>query len=230
MSSAASPQGHTVAVAAGEQTTALLYPAAGEGPLLVLGHGAGAGQHHPFLVTVATSLAALGVSVVTFDFLYIARGRRLPDKTPVLEACFSAVVEQARVWLAGRPLFIGGKSLGARMATHLAASGAVPGLCGVVALGYPLHPPGRPAQRRVAHLPRIRVPLLVLQGTRDAFGTPDDVRGALTPLGRHATVVAVEGGDHSFGVTKRGKQSQADVYTSLAATVATWMETQISGS
>ncbi len=221
------PQDRTVLVAAGEQTTALVYPA-GEGtPLLVFAHGAGAGQHHAFVVTMATALAERGISVVTFDFLYVARGRRLPDKAPVLEACFSAAIDAARGWVADAPLFIGGKSLGARMATHLAAAGAVPGLRGLVGLGYPLQPPGRSTPRRAAHLPRIRVPLLVLQGTRDAFGTPDTVRAALRPLGEQATIVAVEGGDHSFVVTRRSKRPQADVYASLADTVAAWMAKQM---
>ncbi len=216
---------HPIRVATGEETTALVYPArqGDDPPLIVLAHGAGAGQRHAFIVTIAEALASRGVSVVTFDFLYVARGRRLPDKAPLLEACFSAVVEQARGWYPSARLFLGGKSLGGRMATHLAAAGAVPDLTGVVVLGYPLHPPGRPAQRRTAHLSRIRVPLLVIQGTRDAFGSPDDVRGALRPLGRRARVEAIENGDHSFTVPKRGNVRQAEVYAHIAQTAADWI-------
>ncbi len=216
-----------ITIAPGETTTAVHYPAAVEASaprrLVILAHGAGAGQHHPFMVTMATLLAARGVDVVTFDFLYTARKRRLPDKTPVLEACFAAVVEQARGRVEGARLFIGGKSLGGRMATHLAAAGSVHDLAGVVALGYPLRPPGRPTELRVAHLPRIRVPLLVVQGTRDAFGSDRDVRAALEPLGTRATVVAVEHGDHSFAVPKREAVPQEAVYARVADAVAAWM-------
>src|SRR5688572_4684098 len=142
-----------IALAGGRATTATVYRAAtARGALLVLAHGAGAGQHHPFMTAVASGLATRGIDVVTFDFPYVHEHRKMPDRAPVLEGCFGTVIDwavQQEGWT-GRRLFIGGKSMGGRMATHLAAAGfrahagAGPGLEGVVALGYPLHPPGKP--------------------------------------------------------------------------------------
>ncbi len=185
---------------------ARLYPALGaitRGALLVVAHGAGAGQSHPFMMRYAHGLAERGIDVVTFDFPYIQAGRRAPDRTPVLEDTFRRVVAAAaaRHGLQGRRLFIGGKSMGGRMATYLAAApdlwpDRTPPLAGVVVFGYPLNPPGGPSKRspdRVSHLARITVPVLIVQGTRDTFGGPDAIRAAMP----HATVQAVAGGDHS---------------------------------
>jgi len=185
---------------------ARLYPAKSatpRGALLVLAHGAGAGQSHPFMVRYAEGLAERGIDVVTFDFPYIRAGRRAPDRAPVLEDAFRRVVAAAAALKEsrGRRLFIGGKSMGGRMASHVAAAAdlwpeGVPPLAGVVVFGYPLNPPGGPSKRspdRVSHLARIVVPLLVVQGTRDTFGGPDAIREAMP----HATVHAVAGADHS---------------------------------
>jgi hypothetical protein len=191
---------------------------------LVLAHGAGAGQRHPFMVTVARGLAERGVDVVTFDFPYMAQKRRVPDKAPVLEASFRETVAEAKQRVGPeRRLFVGGKSLGGRMATHLAAEGLAD-LQGVVLLGYPLHPPGKPEQPRVAHLPRITVPVLIVQGDRDAFGTPDEVRPAFASLGTRATLHVVEGGDHSLRVPRSAAVSQQDVYNGVLDAIAGWVQ------
>jgi hypothetical protein len=173
------------------------------GVLLVLAHGAGAGQAHPFMVRYAHGLAQRGLDVITFDFPYIQAGRRAPDRAPVLEEAFRQVVTAAADHrdLRAHRLFIGGKSMGGRMATHLAAAPDLwpeqaPPLAGVVVFGYPLQPPGGPSKRspdRVAHLVRISVPVLIVQGTRDTFGGPDAIRNAMP----NATVHAVAGADHS---------------------------------
>jgi uncharacterized protein len=173
------------------------------GVLLVLAHGAGAGQSHPFMVRYAQGLAGRGLDVVTFDFPYIQAGRRAPDRAPVLEEAFRNVVAavSARQDLQPRRLFIGGKSMGGRMATHVAAAsdrwpGEAPPLAGVVVFGYPLNPPGGPSRRspdRVSHLASIAVPLLIVQGTRDTFGGPDAIRAAAP----HATIHPVVGANHS---------------------------------
>ncbi|HEV8316403.1 MAG TPA: alpha/beta fold hydrolase [Vicinamibacterales bacterium] len=192
--------------------------------LLVLAHGAGAGQLHPFMVTLARGLAERGIDVVTFDFPYMAQERRVPDKAPVLEASFRETVAEARQRVGpDRRLFIGGKSLGGRMATHLAAEGLAD-LQGVVLLGYPLHPPGKPEQPRVGHLPRITVPVLILQGERDAFGTPDEVRPAFASLGARATLHVVDGGDHSLRVPRSAGVSQQDVYKGVLDAIADWVQ------
>jgi predicted alpha/beta-hydrolase family hydrolase len=183
-----------------------IYPAANDRrqrALLVLAHGAGGGQRHPFIVRYAHGLGARGIDVATFDFPYMAAGRKAPDKAPVLEESFRrAIVDAAsRPDFASHKLFIGGKSMGGRMATHLAAAhdqwpAAAPPLAGVIVFGYPLNPPGGPSKRspdRVSHLARIRVPTLIVQGTRDAFGGPEAIAQAMP----QAQVHALAGADHS---------------------------------
>jgi uncharacterized protein len=181
--------------------TALRYdPMTPARATLVLAHGAGAGQTHPWMVGTATGLAERGVRVLTFNFPYVEAGRHIPDRSEVLIPCFRAVVAHARELAGSSPLFIGGKSLGGRMASHLAADGAA-GVSGLVCLGYPLHPPGRPDQLRVSHLPRINIPVLIVQGSRDAFGTPDEIRSHVTGL--QLELAVIEGGDHSFKQAKK---------------------------
>ena len=204
-------------------TTATYY--ASEEPsdaALLLAHGAGAGQHHRFMVGIAEAIAARGVDVVTFDFPYVHARRKVPDRAPVLEAAFEHVLAWTRERAAARGrtrVFIGGKSMGGRMATHLGAR-SVPGINGIVVLGYPLRPPGKTGHERAAHLPSIKVPLLIMQGTRDSFGSPDDLRGALAGTTATPSIVPVEGGDHSFAV--RGRQS-ADVLSEVAGAIVDWL-------
>ena len=207
----------------GAITTATHYaPATPAGAWLVLAHGAGAGQRHPFMVSIAKALADRGTDVVTFNFPYMEQKRRAPDRAPVLEGCFRAVVAAAgeQRSLRTRRLFIGGKSMGGRMATHLAAQG-MDGLHGVIALGYPLHPPGKPEQMRTAHLPGITAPVLILQGERDAFGTPRELAPVIQSMRAEVTLHVVAGGDHSLAV--RG-QAKANALDSIAAVAAEWME------
>jgi uncharacterized protein len=204
-------------------TTATYY--AGEQPsdaALLLAHGAGAGQHHKFMIGIAEAVAARGVDVVTFDFPYVHTRRKVPDRAPVLEAAFEHALGWTREKAAARGrsrVFIGGKSMGGRMATHLGARD-VPGLSGIVALGYPLRPPGKTGNERAAHLPAIKVPLLIVQGARDSFGSDDDVRSAVAGMNPPPTIVAVEGGDHSFAV--RGRKP-ADVLSDVAEEVFRWV-------
>jgi hypothetical protein len=143
------------------------YAAEGE-RLIVLGHGAGAGQKSRFMVDLARGFAERGVTAVTFDFPYMAKGKKLPDRAPVLEEAFETVVRRQK----GKKIWIGGKSMGGRIATHIATRMDVRG---VVCFGYPLHPPGKPDKLRVAHLPDVRAPMFFVQGTRDAFGGPDEL-------------------------------------------------------
>ncbi len=189
-----------------QETTATVYDAGAGTRRLILGHGAGAGQRSPFMVRWAEGLRARGITVVTFDFGYMARGKKLPDRTPLLEACFRAVVDQ----LGGERPAIGGKSMGGRMASHLCADPLLADrFSGLVLFGYPLHPPGKPEQLRVAHLPRITCPVLVLQGERDPFGGPDELRPHFSAL-RGMRLRAVPGGDHSLEVRPRRLQAELD--------------------
>jgi uncharacterized protein len=184
---------------------AIGYPAEGSAEaVLVLAHGAGAGQTHPFMVATATGLAARRISVVTFDFPYMRARRHVPDKAPVLESAFREVIDATREWSGRKSVFIGGKSMGGRMATHLGAQG-LDDVQGIVALGYPLHPPGRPDKPRTEHLPSIRVPVLIVQGERDTFGTPDELRPVIATMKTKVTLHPVTGGDHSLTVRGRKK-------------------------
>ncbi len=170
------------------------------GPVLVLGHGAGAGHDHPWMKRVAEGLAARGIRVVTFNFPYIDAGKHVPDPGAMLEDAFRDVWASVRD--AG-PMFAGGKSMGGRIASQAAAKNVLdPAPAGLVCFGYPLHPPGKPAQRRDKHLPAIAAPMLFLHGTRDPFGSPDEMR-ALVGVLLGATLEIIEGGDHSLAAPKR---------------------------
>jgi predicted alpha/beta-hydrolase family hydrolase len=170
------------------------------------------------MVSMARLLSAKGISVVTFDFPYMRERRKVPDRAPVLEAAFREVIDVAREWAHGLPLVIGGKSMGGRMATHLGAQG-IDGLKGIVVFGYPLHPPGKPDQPRVAHLPSITVPVLIIQGDRDTFGTPDELRPVIKTMTAQVTLHVVAKGDHSLSV--RGRKRD-DTLADVAEAVVGW--------
>jgi uncharacterized protein len=183
--------------------TALLYTArTPTGRALVLAHGAGAPETHPFLVRYAKGLAARGVDVLTFNFPYTERGGRRPDPPATLEACFVAVIALARKKLSGRALYIGGKSMGGRIASQVAARDDAGELAGLLFLGYPLHPPGEPKKLRAAHIARVRAPMLFVQGERDPFGTPAEITRATQGLAGRPALYVVPDGDHSFAVRK----------------------------
>jgi len=203
------------------------YPAATKhraGVTLILGHGAGAGQTSDFIMSFASGLTARGVDMVTFNFLCREQGRRIPDPNDKLEACYRAVIEAVREQMnSGRDaLAIGGKSMGGRIASQVAAAG-IGDLAGLVFLGYPLHPPGRPDRLRAKHLSDIKAPMLFVQGSRDAFGTPDELRPIVTPLEPPADAYVVEGGDHSFKVRKGAGVSQEDIYRAIQDHIAAWL-------
>jgi predicted alpha/beta-hydrolase family hydrolase len=187
---------------------------------LVLGHGAGAAQTHPFMVDIAKRISARGVDVVTFNFLYTEQGRKMPDRTNVLEACWHAVIAsvRARGGLPTERLFCGGKSMGGRIVSNIAASPAGEGLTlsGLVFLGYPLHPPGKPKVRRDEHLPRIPFPMLFVQGSRDELGNAAEVRRVAKRL-PNATVHVVEGGDHSLRLLARDGKARQEAQLEAAA-------------
>ena len=205
--------------------------------LFVFAHGAGAGHFHPFMSSYASALAARGITVVTFNFPYMEKKRRTPDRAPVLEDAFrravTGAVEHRHVKTS--KLFIGGKSMGGRMATHLGAYQdkwpAVPRPAGIIAFGYPLSPPrGKRTGDRVAHLKNLAIPTLIVQGTRDPFGGPDEVKEALADASPAPPieVFAVEGGDHSFGVLKSSGRDQNLVHAEIQDAVAAWIARQSS--
>jgi len=193
----------------------------------MLAHGAGAPQQHPFMVGFARALSERGLDVVTFNFLYSEQRRSVPDRMPQLVACYRAAIDAARAAIpsARERLFIGGKSMGGRAATHVAADDRALTLAGIVLLGYPLHPPGRPDQLRDAHLPNVGRPMLFVQGTRDTFGTPPELKPILASLLPLPTLHHVEGGDHSFKIAGRdAKVRQSAVYGEVQDTIVEWIQ------
>jgi predicted alpha/beta-hydrolase family hydrolase len=201
-----------------------LYSAATPKAAIVLAHGAGGGQKTPFMVACGRGLAARAVSTATFDFPYMTARRSVPDRPPVLEQSWREAVDAAKRAFGSLPLFIGGKSMGGRIASHIASQGCE-GIAGLVFLGYPLHPPGKPDQRRDAHLPAIAEPMLLVQGSRDAFGTSAEI-AALLPSLQRATLHTVTGGDHSFKVSGR-KAGGPAIMDDILDRVASWMLTTV---
>ncbi len=190
--------------------------------LLILAHGAGAGRAHPFMAHVAEGLAARGVSVLRFDFLYIGEGRRAPDRQPALESTFTDVVATTRELFPSRRLFLGGKSLGGRIATHLAAGGVSND--GLVILGYPLHPPGRPDRIRDQHLYDLMDPILFVAGTRDPFCPLPLLEEVRAKMKAPTSLAVVEDGDHSFRVRKSSGRTNDQALDEAVTAVIRWTE------
>jgi hypothetical protein len=184
---------------------------------LVVAHGAGAGMDHPFLVGFCRAMADAGVATARFNFRYMNAGRRSPDPEPSLRAAWNEAFDGVRSMARGLPVLAGGKSLGGRIASMCVADGMP--AAGVVFLGYPLHPPGRPERIRDEHLYRVGVPMLFLQGTKDPFAQPALLAKVLRSLGDLAELHEVEGGDHSFRV-RGAKADDREIGASLAEIAA----------
>jgi predicted alpha/beta-hydrolase family hydrolase len=226
------PEKLTITVNDRDSVTALLYPAPKKdraGVTIILGHGAGANQLHPFMRLFASGLAERGFDAMTFNFVYMEQGRRVPDQKAKLEACYRAVIEAASEHkkLKGNRLVIGGKSMGGRIASQVAAEPeSVTELTALVFLGYPLHPPGRPDKLRDAHLPEIKAPMFFIQGSRDAFGTPEELRAVIKRLRLPATLHIIEGGDHSLKVPKSAGIPQEQIYESALDEISRWLQSR----
>ena len=188
----------------------------------VLAHGAGAGMTHPFMESVARALMARGMATLRYQFPYTEAGGRRPDPPGVLRATVRAAVARARELLPSLKLFAGGKSLGGRMTSHAAAARQLDEVAGLIFLGFPLHPPKRPAIERAEPLARVGQPMLFLQGTRDDLADLTLVREVCGGLGDRVTLHVVEGADHSFGVLKRSGRTGSEVLDELADTIAGW--------
>jgi predicted alpha/beta-hydrolase family hydrolase len=187
--------------------------------VVVLAHGAGAGLDGDFLTTVATGLAQRGALVCRFNFPYAERGRKAPDREPVLEATWQRVLEH--IAEDGRRRVLGGKSMGGRIASHVVASGAP---CdGLLFLGYPLHPPGKPDRLRVAHLAAISAPLLFVAGTRDPFCPRPTLEATVARLGGRIEIAFIEGGDHSFRVRRGSGRTTEQAWTEVTSASWSWI-------
>src|SRR5436309_11450552 len=205
----------------GEVSGLLLRPDSARA-LYVLAHGAGAGMRHPFLEKIAGQLAERGIGTVRYQFPYMERRASRPDPPAVAAATVRAVVAEAARVAPGLPLVAGGKSFGGRMTSTAQAEEPLPGVRGLVFLGFPLHPPGRPDDKRAEHLAQVRIPMLFLQGDRDEFADLNLLKPVVKRLGAGATLYPVEGGDHSFHVLKRSGRTDADVMTELVQAIVDW--------
>jgi predicted alpha/beta-hydrolase family hydrolase len=205
---------------AGEVGALLMRPARAE-RLYVLAHGAGAPMRHPFLAAVAHRLAARRIATFRYNFPYLESGGRRPDPPRVLEATVRSAVAKANEIAGDLPFLAGGKSMGGRITSQAAAQAPLPNVRGLVFLGFPLHPPGKPATARGDHLAAVTVPMLFLQGTRDALADLDLLREVLRPL-RPATLHVVQGADHSFHVLKRSGRTDEEVLDELADAARKW--------
>ncbi|MCG2624320.1 dienelactone hydrolase family protein [Arthrobacter sp. I2-34] len=187
---------------------------------LVVAHGAGAGMDHPFLAGFARALNDDGVATLRFNFPYREAGRKFPDRPPAAISAWRAAMDAAITRAGGGPVWAAGKSFGGRMASMAVAEGMP--AAGLVYLGYPLHPPGKPEKLRDEHLYGLRLPMLFLQGTRDPFATPALLESVVARIGPNAALEWREGGDHSFAVAgvKLGAQ---EVGASLAERVSTFL-------
>ncbi len=194
-----------------------------DAPAVVLAHGAGNDMHSPFLSAVHEGIARYGYPAVKFNFPYKEYCRRAPDPTSVLEACYRRVLETVRgePSIGSRRLVIGGKSLGGRIASHLAAGGA--DVAGLVLLGYPLHPPRQTDRLRVAHLSTIHQPMLFFSGTRDALCDLGLLRAALAQLSAPIDLRVIEGADHSFNLPKSLGRSATEVWDEIIRGCAEWL-------
>jgi hypothetical protein len=189
---------------------------------LVMAHGAGGNMSSKLLVELEQRLARQSMTVVRFNFLYTEQKRRAPDRRPLLEACWRSVAEWVGKELEPKTIYMGGKSMGGRMASYLVAGGYP---CrGVFFLGYPLHPPGKPDKLRKDHLPQIGVPMLFIQGTRDSLCKLDLLEPILEQIGSRASLHVVDGGDHSFKVPKRSGRTEAEVTDEIVDALAGWMD------
>jgi hypothetical protein len=218
-------------VAAHGSSTANVYRAKEPlGSTIILAHGAGAPQTHPFMIDIARRLARRGVDVVTFDFLYTHAQKKMPDRNDVLEATWRAILAsvRARSGLPTAKLFIGGKSMGGRIASQVAACERGLTIRGLVFLGYPLHPMGKPKVRRDEHLPRIPFPMLFVQGTRDELGTAKELEALAKRKLPRAKVHAVPGGDHSLALLKReGEARQEEVLEDAARAIVAFLQRRL---
>jgi uncharacterized protein len=189
--------------------------------MLVLGHGAGSPMTSPFLTGFCMAIGQLGIASHRFNFPYMRAGRRAPDRAPVLVAAFRDAAQRAAGAAPELPLLAGGRSMGGRIASMAAAEGM--SVAGLVFLAYPLHPPGRPQRIRDAHLYQLTVPMLFVQGTRDAFAQPELLSAVLQRLGGRAQLFPVDGGDHAFR-RAGGPRDGAEIGAGLAAPVAAFIE------
>lgn len=217
------PQAFSIGVGEAASVSALLLAPPHARACLVLAHGAGAGMTHSFMEAVARGLAGRGIATLRYQFPYMERGSKRPDVPALAHATVRAAVAEAAQRLPGLPLLAGGKSFGGRMTSQAQAASALPGVRGIVFLGFPLHPAGKPATERAAHLADVRLPMFFAQGTRDELADEQLVRSLIGQLAARATLAMIDQADHSFHVPAKSGRKDAEVLNAMLDAVAAWI-------
>lgn len=217
----------TIAVGDGIEVSGLLQLPQRARACYVLAHGAGAGMTHPFVAAAAAGLAERGIATLRYQFPYMERGSKRPDAPKLAQATVRGAVAAAQAASPKLPLIAGGKSFGGRMTSQAQAAAPLPGVRGLVFLGFPLHAAGRPSAERAGHLFDVQVPMLFLQGTRDTLASLDELQPLCRKLGRRATLKLFAEADHSFHVPARSGRKDAEVFGELLDTLADWVSDAI---
>ena len=223
------PEPLTIMVDGAHSISGLLLAPARARACYVFAHGAGAGMNHPFMQAVAAELAAREIATLRYQFPSMERGARRPDLPRLAQATVRCAVTEAGRRLPGLPLIAGGKSFGGRMTSQAQAVAPLAGVRGLVFLGFPLHPPKRPSDERAKHLFEVRIPMLFLQGTRDALAHVELIGQTAKRLGERATLHLLADADHSFHVPGRSGRTDADVRREMMDVLVAWMVKVISG-
>jgi len=217
----------TIAIDSADQVSGLLIAPPRASACYVLAHGAGAGMAHPFMAAVAEELAERGIATLRYQFPYMEHGGKRPDPPSRAQAAVRAAVASAAQLLPGIPLLAGGKSFGGRMTSQAQAAAPLPGVRALVFLGFPLHPANRPSRQRGDHLFAVQVPMLFLQGTRDALAMREELEPLCVALGPRATLERVTDADHSFHVPARTGRKDAQVRAQMLDTLAGWVDSRL---
>lgn len=213
----------TIELGGGESVSALLTAPADARAAYVLAHGAGAGMTHPFMRRFAHGLAERGIASLRFQFPSMERGSRRPDAAPKAEDTVRAAVDRANRLFAGLAIYAGGKSFGGRMTSQAQAASPLSGVRGLVLVGFPLHPAGKPSIARAAHLRDVRCPMLFLQGTRDGLADPALLAPVVAALGERATLHLLPDADHAFHVRKSSGTNDDAVRDQMLDAIARWI-------
>jgi len=215
-------QSLTITVLDDQRISGLLLVPPNARACYVMAHGAGAGMTHPFMTAIADGLAERGIATLRYQFLYMEQGGRRPDPPKLAQAAVCAAVLEAARRLPELPLFAGGKSFGGRMTSQAQAASPLPGVRGLIFLGFPLHPPGKPSTERAKHLSDVGVPMLFLQGSRDEFAERPLLEPLCVELGARATLKLFSDADHSFHVPARSGRKDAEVRVEILDTLVEW--------
>jgi len=218
------PQAVSIAVDDQRQVSGMLLAPAEARICYVLAHGAGAGMAHPFMAAIANGLAERGIATLRYQFPYMEQRSKRPDSPKVAQATVRAAVIEASKLVRDLILVAGGKSFGGRMTSQAQAASPLPKVRGLAFLGFPLHPAGRPSDERGHHLFQVKIPMLFLQGTRDALADTVLLEALVQQLGSRATLKLLPDADHSFHVPARTGRTDTDIRSELLDDLATWME------